>query len=47
MLDRDFPDIGGDPDERLLGWFGEICERTARLMVHWMSVGFVHGVMNI
>ena len=45
-LDRDFPDIAGDPDERLLSWFGEICERTARLMVHWMSVGFVHGVMN-
>jgi serine/tyrosine/threonine adenylyltransferase len=27
-------------------WFKEICERTATLMVHWMRVGFVHGVMN-
>ena len=45
-LDRDFPEIAGNPDERLLRWFGEICERTARLMVHWMRVGFVHGVMN-
>jgi serine/tyrosine/threonine adenylyltransferase len=27
-------------------WFGEICERTARMVAHWMRVGFVHGVMN-
>jgi uncharacterized protein YdiU (UPF0061 family) len=27
-------------------WFREVCERTARLMAHWMRVGFVHGVMN-
>ncbi len=26
--------------------FHEIVERTARLMAHWMSVGFSHGVMN-
>ncbi|WP_132144840.1 protein adenylyltransferase SelO [Luteibacter rhizovicinus] len=34
-------------DERIVGdWFGEVCERTATLMAHWMRVGFVHGVMN-
>jgi uncharacterized protein YdiU (UPF0061 family) len=27
-------------------WLVEICRRTARLMAHWMRVGFVHGVMN-
>ncbi len=27
-------------------WFKEICERTAVMIVHWMRVGFVHGVMN-
>jgi uncharacterized protein YdiU (UPF0061 family) len=27
-------------------WFNEVCIRTADLMVHWMRVGFVHGVMN-
>ncbi|MBS1226944.1 MAG: hypothetical protein H6R17_221 [Proteobacteria bacterium] len=44
---RDFPELDSVPDdERLLRWFVEICERTARLMVHWMRVGFVHGVMN-
>ena len=27
-------------------WFSEVCRLTAELMVHWMRVGFVHGVMN-
>ena len=27
-------------------WFEEICRRTATMIVHWMRVGFVHGVMN-
>ncbi|MCW9016852.1 MAG: protein adenylyltransferase SelO family protein, partial [Kangiellaceae bacterium] len=27
-------------------WFDEICKRTADMVVHWMRVGFVHGVMN-
>lgn len=46
-IDRDFPEFVHLPsDEALLAWFVEICERTARLMVHWMRVGFVHGVMN-
>ena len=27
-------------------WFGEVCERTAVLVAHWMRVGFVHGVLN-
>ena len=50
---RDFPELSAPatgpaaaPDERLARWFAEVCERTARLMVHWMRVGFVHGVMN-
>jgi serine/tyrosine/threonine adenylyltransferase len=43
---RDFPAIEGDTTERRLNWFTEVCERTARLVAHWMRVGFVHGVMN-
>ena len=27
-------------------FFCEVCRRTARLMVDWMRLGFVHGVMN-
>ncbi len=45
-LARDFPEIDGDPSQRMARWFEEICTRTARLMVQWMRVGFVHGVMN-
>ena len=29
-----------------LAWFTEVCRRTARMIVAWMQVGFVHGVMN-
>jgi len=32
--------------EGYCAWFGEIAQRTARLMVDWQRVGFVHGVMN-
>ena len=27
-------------------FFHEVCTRTAALFVHWMRVGFVHGVLN-
>ena len=45
-IDRDFPGFAGDPPAKLVAWFTEICERTARLIAHWLRVGFVHGVMN-
>ena len=32
--------------ERIVAWYGEVCERTAKLIAEWMRVGFVHGVMN-
>jgi serine/tyrosine/threonine adenylyltransferase len=34
------------PANRMAAWFGEVCERTACLVVDWMRVGFVHGVLN-
>jgi serine/tyrosine/threonine adenylyltransferase len=46
---RDFPELAssGLQGEPLRGeWFGQVCERTARMVAHWMRVGFVHGVMN-
>jgi serine/tyrosine/threonine adenylyltransferase len=43
---RDFPEIEGTVAERRAAWLREVCERTARLVVHWTRVGFVHGVMN-
>ncbi len=32
--------------ETYVKWFEEICIRTAKMIAHWMRVGFVHGVMN-
>jgi len=29
-----------------LEWFSEICDLTCSMIIHWMRVGFVHGVMN-
>ncbi|MFN0313830.1 MAG: protein adenylyltransferase SelO [Burkholderiales bacterium] len=48
-IGRDFPELlkAGETSENVRAeWFAQICERTARLMAHWMRVGFVHGVMN-
>jgi len=37
----------GEPSrEAYVEMFGEVCRSTADLIVHWMRVGFVHGVMN-
>ncbi|NWG88065.1 MAG: YdiU family protein, partial [Hydrogenophilaceae bacterium] len=43
---RDFPEIEGDVQEKRARWYEEVCTRTARMIAHWMRVGFVHGVMN-
>ena len=43
---RDFPHLEGDASAKRAAWFTEVCERTARMIVGWMRVGFVHGVMN-
>ena len=50
VVTLDFPHLAQDrsltDDERVAAMFDEVCQRTATLMVHWMRVGFVHGVMN-
>ena len=43
---RDFPHLEGSGEALYAAWFGEVCERTAQTVAHWMRVGFVHGVMN-
>jgi serine/tyrosine/threonine adenylyltransferase len=49
-LRTDFPHLlptAGPPStEAYAAMFDEICRRTATMIVHWMRVGFVHGVMN-
>jgi uncharacterized protein YdiU (UPF0061 family) len=34
------------PESSYEQFFQDVCVRTARLMVDWMRLGFVHGVMN-
>ncbi|MDC0598741.1 YdiU family protein [Gammaproteobacteria bacterium] len=51
---KDFPHLlaqqsspSGKPDrDCYINWFREVCQLTATMIVHWMRVGFVHGVMN-
>ncbi len=42
----DFPHLGEPSRATYLAWFEEVCRTTAQLIVHWLRVGFVHGVMN-
>ena len=32
--------------QKYVMWFEEVVDRTINMIVHWMRVGFVHGVMN-
>jgi uncharacterized protein YdiU (UPF0061 family) len=50
-IDNDFPEIaslrGTISDQALiLKWFQTVCNQTCSMVVHWMRVGFVHGVLN-
>ena len=45
-ITTEFPHLGTPSVDVYLKWFAEVCERTADMIVHWMRVGFVHGVMN-
>jgi len=46
VIIHDFPHLGKPDGDSYLQWFEEVCQSTAKLMVDWMRVGFVHGVMN-
>ncbi|MFA5983221.1 MAG: YdiU family protein [Methylococcaceae bacterium] len=43
---RDFPHLGEPSKAVYLAWLEEVCQRTAIMVLHWLRVGFVHGVMN-
>lgn len=45
-IKTDFPDLGAPSPGVYLEWFNRVCQTTAEMIVHWMRVGFVHGVMN-
>lgn len=45
-IKADFPDLGEPSVPTYVKWFEQVCRLTAIMIVHWMRVGFVHGVMN-
>ena len=45
VIARHWPQLQ-DQAEGYLLWFTDVVERTARLIAHWQTVGFAHGVMN-
>ncbi len=45
VIAHHWPQLAAEPDAYLL-WFSDVVKRTARLIAHWQSIGFAHGVMN-
>ena len=45
-IETDFPHLGAPSPSTYVKWFEEVCRRTSDMIVHWMRIGFVHGVMN-
>ncbi|PKF63812.1 YdiU family protein [Psychromonas sp. psych-6C06] len=49
-INNDYPHLapvdGQFTIETYLNWFKNVCDNTSTMIVHWMRVGFVHGVMN-
>jgi uncharacterized protein YdiU (UPF0061 family) len=46
VLRHHYPELGAPAPAVYVQWFAEIARRTAVLVAHWMTVGFVHGVLN-
>ena len=44
-IDRHFPAVKTDA-AKYVRFFDDVAKRQAELTAHWMSVGFIHGVMN-
>jgi len=42
----DFPGVVEPTKDNVLQWYKKVSERTLDMVLHWMRVGFVHGVMN-
>ena len=45
VIDRHYPDAR-QADNPYAELFRHVCHAQARLVAHWLSVGFIHGVMN-
>ena len=45
VVERNYPDIL-QADNKALALFDAVAQRQAKLIAQWMSLGFIHGVMN-
>lgn len=45
-LKRHYPQFLNGANADIAGFLTEVCKRTCDMVIHWMRVGFVHGVMN-
>ncbi|MEO8497218.1 MAG: protein adenylyltransferase SelO [Planctomycetota bacterium] len=45
VIQRHYPGVQHD-ENPYLALLGEVIERQAKLIAHWMQLGFIHGVMN-
>jgi uncharacterized protein YdiU (UPF0061 family) len=44
-INRHYPELS-KTDNKYLSFFAAVCDKQASLVAKWMSLGFVHGVMN-
>ena len=44
-IKRHYPEVD-QTDNKYLSFFAAVCDKQASLVSKWMSVGFIHGVMN-
>ena len=44
-INRHYPELN-QTDNKYLSFFAAVCDKQALLISKWMSVGFIHGVMN-
>jgi protein adenylyltransferase len=45
-INTDFSHLGKPSVDVYVNWLEEVSRTTAEMVLHWMRVGFVHGVMN-
>lgn len=45
-IERHYPGLPEEGPDRYISLVEKVMERTIRLVVEWMRVGFIHGVMN-
>ena len=46
VIRHHFPELGAPSPDVYVAWLAEISRRTAEMVAHWQTVGFVHGVLN-